>query len=63
MRRSGVDFEIWLCLFTEFARHGSRSARQLIAGSERRLREQQSRLPREYHAQKHQLAAGDRHPA
>jgi 23S rRNA (adenine-N6)-dimethyltransferase len=51
---SAIDFEIWLCLFSEFVQHGSRSARQLIAGSERRLKEQQSRLPKEYHAQKHQ---------
>lgn len=50
---SAIDFEIWLCLFSEFAQHGSRSARQLIAGSEHRLKEQQSRLPKEYHAQRH----------
>lgn len=50
---SAVDFEIWLCLFSEFVQRGSRSARQLIAGSERRLREEQSRLPKEYHAQRH----------
>jgi 23S rRNA (adenine-N6)-dimethyltransferase len=50
---SAVDFEIWLCLFSEFVQHGSRSARQLIAGSEWRLKQEQSRLPKEYHAQRH----------
>lgn len=50
---TAVDFEIWLCLFSEFVQHGSRSARQLIAGSEQRLKKEQSRLPKEYHAQKH----------
>jgi 23S rRNA (adenine-N6)-dimethyltransferase len=50
---SAVDFEIWLCLFSEFVQHSSHSARQLIAGSERRLREQQARLPKEFHTQKH----------
>jgi 16S rRNA A1518/A1519 N6-dimethyltransferase RsmA/KsgA/DIM1 with predicted DNA glycosylase/AP lyase activity len=50
---TAVDFEIWLCLFSEFVQHGSRSARQLIAGSELRLKEEQSRLPKEYHTQRH----------
>lgn len=49
---SAVDFEIWLCLFSEFVQYGSRSARQLIAGSERRLEEEQSRLPKNYHARR-----------
>jgi 23S rRNA (adenine-N6)-dimethyltransferase len=50
---TAVDFEIWLCLFSEFAQHGSRSARQLVAGKELHLKEEQSRLPKEYHAQRH----------
>ena len=50
---SAIDFEIWLCLFSEFVQHASRASRHLIAGSARRLKEEQSRLPKEYHAQKH----------
>jgi hypothetical protein len=49
---NGDEIGFWLCLFTEFVQHGSNSARQLIAVSERRLKEQQSRLPKEYRAQK-----------
>jgi len=51
---TAIDFEIWLCLFSEFVQHASRSSRQLIAGSAHRLKEEQSRLPKEYHARKHE---------
>jgi len=54
---SAVEFEIWLCLFSEFIQHGSRSARELIAGSERRLKKEQARLPKEYHVYMHRRDA------
>ncbi len=39
-----VGFELWLCLFYQFARCATPHSRHLIAGSERRLRQEQAGL-------------------
>ena len=47
-RPSALPFEHWLALFRRFAGEASSRQRQLIAGAEERLREQQGRLVKQH---------------